>query len=156
MTAKKVLDIGRKVRNFSLKDQNQKTFQLAEYKGQNILLSFHPLAWTPVCAEQMKDLEKNYKTFQKLNTIAVGISVDSVPCKNAWAKSLKISKTRMLADFWPHGGIAKALGIFKEEGFSERTNFIIDKEGRLAYQKIYPISQLPDINEIIEQLKLLA
>lgn len=155
MAAKKVLEVGRKVRNFSLKDQNQHTFQLAECKEQNILLSFHPLAWTPVCANQMQDLEKNNKIFQKLNTTAVGISVDSVPCKSAWAKSLKISKTRMLADFWPHGGLAKALGIFREEGFSERANFIIDKDGRLAFQKIYPIGQLPDINEIIEQLKLL-
>jgi peroxiredoxin len=103
----------------------------------------------------MNDLEKNIKIFKKLNTIAVGISVDSVPCENPWAKSLKISKTGILADFWRHGGIAKALGILKEEGFSECSNFIIDKEGRLAYQKIYPITQLPDIYEIIEQLKLI-
>ncbi|MEN6622402.1 MAG: redoxin domain-containing protein [Smithella sp.] len=154
MAAQKV-EVGRKVRNFSLKDQNQQTFELAQYQGQNVVLSFHPLAWTPVCAEQMKDLEKNFKTFQKLNSIAVGLSVDSVPCKKAWAKSLKISKTKILADFWPHGGIAKMLGIFRDEGFSERANFIIDKDGRLVFQKTYPIDQLPDINEILEQLELL-
>lgn len=155
MATKKVLEVGTRVRNFSLKDQNQQIFELTECKGQNVLLSFHPLAWTPVCANQMQDLEKNNKIFQKLNTVAVGISVDSVPCKSAWAKSLKISRTGLLADFWPHGGIAKALGIFREEGFSERANFIIDKNGRLIFKKIYPIPQLPDINEIIEQLKLL-
>ena len=155
MAAKKVLDVGTKVRNFSLKDQNQHIFQLADCKGQNVLLSFHPLAWTPVCAKQMQALEKNNKVFKKLNTVAVGISVDSVPCKSAWAKSLKISKTSLLADFWPHGGLAKALGIFREEGFSERANIIVDKNGRIAFKKIYPIAQLPDIDEIIEQLKLL-
>ena len=155
MAAKKILDVGTKVRNFSLEDQNEHIFQLADYKGQNVLLSFHPLAWTPVCARQMQALEKNNKVFKKLNTVAVGISVDSVPCKSAWAKSLKISKTGMLADFWPHGGLAKALGIFREEGFSERANIIVDKDGRIAFKKIYPIAQLPDIDEIIGQLERL-
>jgi peroxiredoxin len=155
MAAKKILDVGTKVRNFSLEDQNEHIFQLADYKGQNVLLSFHPLAWTPVCAKQMQALEKNNKVFQKLNTVAVGISVDSVPSKSAWAKSLKISKTSLLADFWPHGGFAKALDIFREEGFSERANIIIDKDGRVAFKKIYPIAQLPDIDEIIGQLERL-
>lgn len=155
MAVKKVLSVGAKVRNFSLKDQNQLIFQLAGCKGKKVLLSFHPLAWTSVCAKQMLSLEKSCKVFRKLNTIAVGISVDSVPCKKAWAKSLKITKTSLLADFWPHGGVAKALGIFREDGISERANIIVDDKGRVAFIKIYPIAQLPDIDEIIEQLKLL-
>jgi peroxiredoxin len=155
MTANKILNVGAKIRNFSLKDQNQHVFQLSGCKGKKVLLSFHPLAWTPVCSRQMKSLEKNTKIFDKLNTIALGISVDSVPCKNAWAKSLKISKTSLLADFWPHGGIAKMLGIFRDEGFSERANIIVDENGRVAFKKIYPIGQLPDIEEIIARLKLL-
>ena len=102
---------------------------------------------------QMKDLEKNFKTLGKLNTVAVGVSVDSVPCKAAWAKSLKIKNTQILADFWPHGGVAKLFGIFRKEGFSERTNIIVDEAGRISFFKTYPIRQLPDINEIIEALK---
>ncbi len=155
MPAKKVLDVGKKVRDFSLKDQNQNIFQLSGCKGEKVLLSFHPLAWTPVCAKQMLSLEKSNKIFKKLNTKAYGISVDSVPSKSAWAKSLKISQTGLLADFWPHGGVAKAYGIFREEGFSERANIIIDEDGCIAFKKIYPIGQLPDIEEIIEQLKLI-
>jgi peroxiredoxin len=155
MAAQKVLKVGTKVRDFSLKDQNSRIFQLDGCKGKNILLSFHPLAWTPVCAHQMLSLEKSNKVFQKLKTVAVGISVDSVPCKSAWAKSLKISQTSLLADFWPHGGVTKAYGIFREEGFSERANIIVDANGRIAFAKIYPIGQLPDIDEIIEHLKLL-
>ncbi|PKN71656.1 MAG: peroxiredoxin [Deltaproteobacteria bacterium HGW-Deltaproteobacteria-12] len=155
MAAQKVLKVGTKVRDFSLKDQNSQIFQLSGCKDKKVLLSFHPLAWTPVCAQQMKSLEKNNKVFQKLNTVAVGISVDSVPSKSAWAKSLKISQTRLLADFWPHGGVAKAYGIFREEGFSERANIIVDRNGRIALAKTYPIGQLPDIDKIIEHLKLL-
>ena len=155
MTVKKVPDVGEKVRNFSLKDQNENIFELDTCKGQNVLLSFHPLAWTPVCAMQMQSLEKHNEVFKKLNTVAVGISVDSVPSKRAWAKALNISETRLLADFWPHGKIAKDLGIFREEGFSQRANIIIDKNGRLVFKKIYPIVELPDINEIIQQLEKL-
>lgn len=155
MATKNQLIDGKKIRNFSLQDQNNKTFRLAGLKGKKILLSFHPLAWTPVCAKQMQSLEKNYQIFAKLNTVAVGISVDSVPSKKAWAKSLKISKTSLLADFWPHGGVAKMLGIFREEGFSERANIILNEQGVVEFIKIYPISQLPDIKEIIARLKLL-
>lgn len=155
MAVIRALDAGKKAKNFCLNDQNQHDFELAGCKGKKVLLSFHPLAWTSVCAQQMQALERNYKVFQKLNTIAVGISVDSVPCKSAWAKSLKISKTALLADFWPHGGVANSLGIFRKEGFSERANIIVDENGRIAFAKTYPIGQLPDIDKIIEKLKLL-
>jgi peroxiredoxin len=141
-------------KDFILNDQNGKEFQLAKFKGKKILLSFHPLAWTAVCAKQMKSLEKNQSIFKKLNTVAVGISVDTVPSKNAWAKSLKIKKTRLLADFWSHGAVAKLYGIFRaKQGFSERANIIIDEKQKIVFVKIYPIPQLPDINEIIKFLK---
>jgi len=64
---------------FSLKDQNDTTFDLYENMNKRMLLSFHPLAWTDFCAGQMKSLEDNREVFSQLNTLAVGISVDSVP-----------------------------------------------------------------------------
>jgi len=154
MTVKKTLSVGTKIRDFSLKDQNGEIFHLADLKGKKVLLSFHPLAWTPICSQQMQSLEKNRKTFDKLNTIGVGISVDSIPCKSAWAKALKITKTSLLADFWPHGGVAKLLGILRQEGISERANIIVNENGIISFKKIYPIRELPDMEEIIEKLKL--
>ena len=139
--------------DFILKDNRNREFNLSDYRGKKVLLSFHPLAWTPVCAEQMKSLEKNKEKFDELNTVAVGISVDSVPCKNAWAKELKIAETQLLSDFWPHGGVAKAYGMLREEGFSERANIILDEEGKVIFIKVYDIPQLPDINEIIDFLE---
>jgi len=139
----------KKVKDFVLKDQNGQTFKLSDLVGKKVLLSFHPLAWTPICAAQMKDLEKNWKSFEKFNTVAVGISVDSVPCKAAWAKSLKIRHIKLLSDFWPHGAVAKGLGILRAEGFSERANILIDEKGKVCFFKVYPIKELPDIGEII-------
>ncbi len=145
--------IGRKMNDFKLKDQNGQDFRLSDYKGKRVLLSFHPLAWTSVCAQQMQSLEKSKKALDKLNTVAVGLSIDSVPSKAAWAKSLKIKNTRLLSDFWPHGGVAKSLGILRGEGFSERANIIVDETGKVLFVKVYPIKQLPDIGEILTALK---
>lgn len=153
MAERAAVKIGKKLKDFKLKDQNRQEFSLAGYGGKRVLLSFHPLAWTAVCAQQMQSLEKNKKALDRLNTVAVGLSVDSVPCKAAWAKSLKIKNTRLLSDFWPHGGVAKSLGILRAEGISERANIIVDEKGKVMFVKIYPISQLPEIEEIIAVLK---
>ena len=118
-----------------------------------MLLSFHPLAWTSICAKQMQALEKNVKVFEKAGAVAVGLSVDSVPCKTAWAKSLKIRKTRLLADFWPHGKVAASLGLFRKEGFSERANILLDEKGKVAWIKVYPVRELPDIREVLAAVK---
>ena len=145
---------GDKAKGFVLNDQDGKGIHLSDFSGKKVLLSFHPLAWTPVCAEQMKSLEKNHARFEKLNTVALGISVDTVPSKKAWAKELGIKNTRLLSDFWPHGDVARSYGIFRErEGISERANIIVDVDGQVIFVKVYPISQLPDIEEIIKALE---
>jgi peroxiredoxin len=149
-----IVKIGDTAKDFDLSDQDEKEVRLSSFKGKRVLLSFHPLAWTKVCAEQMKSLEKNHDRFEKLNTVALGISVDTVPSKKAWAKELGIKNTRLLSDFWPHGKVAGLYGIFREEeGISERANIIIDENSKVVFVKVYPISQLPDIEEIIKVLE---
>ena len=141
---------GDAAKNFSLKDQWDKTVDLFELAGKRVLLSFHPLAWTEYCAAQMTSLEDNRERFERMNTIAVGISVDSLPCKRAWAETLGITTTPLLCDFWPHGAISRQYGIFREaNGFSERATVIIDEDGTVARVKIYPVHSVPDIEEII-------
>ena len=140
--------------DFTLKDHHKRDFKLSEFAGRRVLLSFHPLAWTPVCAEQMKGLESHRAVFEELKTTAVGVSVDSVPTKHAWARELGIKETRLLCDFWPHGAVAHALGLFREEdGFSERANMVVDESGRVVLIKVYDIPQLPDIEEMVGYLK---
>lgn len=154
MAEKTIIKLGKTVKNFILPDQSGQNFVLSRFKGHRVLLSFHPLAWTPVCTKQMQSLEKNKKAFDKLNTVAAGLSVDSVPSKAAWAKAIKIKNIRLLADFWPHGAVAKSLGLFREkDGISQRANVIIDEAGKVCFLKVYPISELPDIDEIIDFLK---
>lgn len=144
-------------KNFSLKDQNDKTFDLYENTGKRTILSFHPLAWTEYCAAQMTSLEENRAVLSDLNTEGVGISVDSRPCKRAWAETLHINDTRLLSDFWPHGQVAQQYGLFREQnGFSERTNVIVNENQRVVFVKIYPVHSVPDIQEVIGFLRNLG
>ena len=154
MAEKTVIQLGKMVKNFTLQDQFSLDFVLSELRGRRVVLSFHPLAWTPICTLQMQSLEKNKRVFDNLHAIAVGLSVDSVPCKAAWAKAIKIKQTKLLADFWPHGNVAKSLGLFREQnGFSQRANVVLDQTGKVCFLKVYPIKELPDIDEIIAFLK---
>jgi len=140
--------------DFTLKDHEGKDFKLSAMQGKRVLLSFHPLAWTDICARQMESLEENADTFTALNTVAAGINVDPLPSKKAWAESLGIKKIRLLSDFWPHGEVAALYGLFREkDGFSERSNIILDEEGKVIFSKVYPISELPDIREVIKVLE---
>ena len=137
-----------------MKDQNGKVVKISTLKAEKILLSFRPLAWTAVCHDQMLSLESHFEKFNQLNTVAVGIGVDSVPSNKAWAQSTDIKNTRLLADFWPHGVVTRSYGVFREQdGFSERANIIIDESQKIIFTKIYPTSQLPDIEEIVKILK---
>jgi peroxiredoxin len=68
----------------------------------------------------MKSLEKNLIKFESLNTMPVGVSVDTTPSKKAWAESLDIKRIRLLSDFWPHGEVAKLYGIFGRRMVSQR------------------------------------
>ena len=145
-----MIETGSQAPDFTLRDQNGKEMHLSDLKGKKVLLSFHPLAWTGICRDQMLSLEKNYERFTNLNTVAFGISVDSVPSKKAWAEDIGVKNTRILSDFWPHGEVARLYGVFREaDGIAERANIIIDENRQVIFAKLYPISQLPDIEEVI-------
>ena len=148
-----MIEVGSQAPDFNLKDQNGKAVKLSSLKGKKVLLSFRPLAWTTVCHDQMMSLEAHREKLEKLNTVAFGIGVDSTPSNKAWAQSMEIKNTRLLSDFWPHGEITKAYGLFREkDGFSERANVVIDENQKVMLVKVYPTSQLPDIDEIIKFL----
>lgn len=142
--------------DFTLRDQDGQEFKLSEQKGKKVLLSFHPLAWTDFCTLQMLSVEVNYKNFVSLNTVPVGLSIDSGPTKKAWADDMKLKQLKILSDFWPHGEVAKAYGLFRERyGTTNRANVIIDEKGNVAWVKVYEILYLPDVNEVIDTLKKL-
>jgi peroxiredoxin len=102
----------------------------------------------------MRLLEENHLRFDELNTVALGIGVDSMPSNKAWTQSMDIKNTRLQSDFWPHGEVAKSYDIFRDkDGLSERANIVIDEEKKVIFAKVYPTSQLPDFAEILTLLE---
>ena len=148
------LEVGMKAPDFTLTDNNGEEIRLSDFRGSKVLLSWHPIAWTSVCADQMRALEVNFERFKALNTVALGLNVDSVPSKKVWATALSIRNTKLLSDFKPHGAVAREYGIFLDElGASGRVNIILDEQGVIQWMKVYDPGKLPDIEEVFKALE---
>ena len=104
---------------------------------------------------QMPSYEADLSRFQGYDTQVLGISIDSVPCNTAWAKSLGGINYDLLSDFEPKGEAARKFGAYRADGFAERALFVIDKQGKIAYKDIHDISKQPDNEEIFDVLRKL-
>lgn len=87
-----------------------------------------------------------------MNVQVLGISIDHVPCLQAWAESLGGITYPLLSDFWPHGAVALKYGVLRAEGFSERAIFIVDQEGIVRYIDIHNIDEQPDNDVLFAEL----
>ena len=150
------LQVGEIAPDFELASHRGERVKLSTLRGQkHVILAFHPLAWTPVCASQMTNYEADQDWFAEHETHVLGISVDAVPSKTEWAKSLGGLSFDLLSDFHPHGAVAAAYGVARDDGISERAVFVVDKNGIITFAKVYEIPTLPDNAEVraaIEQL----
>lgn len=148
------LRVGDKAPDFTLPDQNGNKVTLSSFQGKKIVvLVFHPLAFTSVCAVQMPGYSKERQSFEGLDAQVLGLSVDSVPAHKAWAEHIGGIEYPLLADFWPHGEVAKKYGILRDEGYSERATFVIDKRGIIRHIEVHEIGKVPDRAKLLELLK---
>lgn len=149
-----MIKVGDKAPDFELEDQSGEKIKLSNLKGNKVLISFHPLAWTSVCIDQMRQLDSHFSQIENKGVdLVLGISVDPQPTKSVWAKSMALKKIKILADFEPKGKMAKDYGLYNDSlGASERANVLVDEDGKVAWVKKYEISQLPNIEEVIENL----
>jgi peroxiredoxin len=154
MTKTATLKVGDKAPDFTLVDQDKNKITLSSFAGKkNVLLVFHPLAFTSICAVQMPGYSKEKQTFEGLDTQVLGVSVDSSAAHKAWAMELGGIDYPMLADFYPHGEVAKMYGILRAEGYSERATFIIDKKGTVRWLEVHEIAKVPDMERLFQILK---
>lgn len=136
-----IADKGYKMKAFELRDQRGEKISSKDIRGK-ILLAFHPLAFTGVCNDQMRDLENEYDEFIKRGVRPFGISVDAHPSKGVWADSLALKNLTMLSDFNPKGEVAKDLGVYIEEaGISGRAVVLVDEDRTVLWSKEYEKSQ---------------
>ena len=149
------LKIGDVAPDFELRSHRGGTVKLSDFRGgKNVLVAFHPLAFTPVCANQMSAYEADLPRFAAAETTVLGISVDPQPAKAAWARVLGSVSFDLLSDFHPHGEVAKQYGVFREEdGISERAVFLVDKQGKIVWARSYQIPEQPQNGEVFDALK---
>lgn len=111
--------------------------RLSDYRGRsNVLLVFHPFAFTEVCAEEAQDLQDNLESFRNANTEIVFVSCDAPAARQAWKRELGAEYT-FASDFWGHGIVAKSYGVFNEEtGAPIRGTFLIDRDGMVIWSLV--------------------
>ena len=152
-----MLTAGQDAPDFELRSHKGGTVKLSDFHGRkNVVLAFHPLAFTPVCANQMRAYESELSQFERADAVVLGVSIDAQPAKAAWARTLEPISYDLLSDFHPHGEVAQKYGVFRQtEGFSERAIFVIDKAGKIAWSKTYAIPELPKNDEVLAALQAL-
>ena len=150
----KTLQVGDEAPDFTLPTHNEGELNLEWYEGRkNVVIAFYPGDWTPVCATQVPGYQAIIEDFDEHDTQLLAISVDSVPCHIAWARSLGGLSFPLMSDFWPHGAVAKKFGVLTDRGYSERAVFLIDKKGIIRYIEVVHPADLPDNNELFRRLK---
>jgi peroxiredoxin len=131
------LTIGQLAPDFTLNNQFGESVSLSSFKGKkNVVVTFYPFSFTGTCTGELCALRDDLSSFQNENAELLAISCDSMFTQKVFAdqESYKFS---VLADFWPHGAVSQAYGIFDEaRGCALRGTFIIDKEGILRWQVI--------------------
>ncbi len=148
--------VGDPAPDFTLPSVKHGLVSLSQYKGKkNIVLSFIPAAWTPVCSDQWPGYNIAQPLFEKYDAVLLGISADNVPTLFAWTNQMGDLWFPVLSDFWPHGALAQKLGILRSDGTTERAIFIIDKKGIIRYIDVHDINRRPPLEDIVRELQKL-
>ena len=129
---------------------------LSQYQGKkNVVLSFVPAAWTPVCSDQWPGYNIVRDMFEANDAILLGITVDNIPTLFSWTNQMGKLWFPVLSDFYPHGKVALQYGILRTDGVAERAIFIIDKKGMIRYIDVHDINQRPSLEVLITELEKL-
>ena len=151
------VEIGDEAPDFELPDQHGTPVKLSSFRGsKNVVLVFYPLAFSPVCSGELCALREDFPEVSRDDVELLTVSVDSLFAHRAWAEQENFQFS-LLADFWPHGAVAKQYGVFDEaRGLATRGTFVIDKQGVVRWSVINPIPQARDIADYQKALAELA
>ena len=142
--------VGDPAPDFSLPTIDGRTITLAEFRGKkNVVLSFVPAAWTPVCSGQWPRYNIVQDMFDQAQTHLIGVSVDNVPTLHAWVQEMGGVWFPVASDFYPHGQLADSLGTLRSTGEAERSLFLIDKQGIIRYIDVHDINSRPDLGPLM-------
>jgi len=148
--------VGEKAPDFSLPAVSGGKVALSQFLGKkNVVISFVPAAWTPVCSDQWPGYNIVKDLFDQHNAVLIGITVDNIPSLFAWIRQMGQLWFPVLSDFWPHGGVADRYGVLRSDGMSERALFVIDQKGKIQYIDVHDINQRPHLEILFKELEKL-
>jgi peroxiredoxin (alkyl hydroperoxide reductase subunit C) len=148
--------VGEPAPDFTLPSISGERVSLSQFKGKkNVVLSFVPAAWTPVCSDQWPGYNLARSFFEENDATLLGITVDNIPTLFAWTNQMGKLWFPVLSDFWPHGAVAGIYGILRPEGVTERALFVIDKEGILRYVNVADINKRPELGALVMEMRKL-
>jgi peroxiredoxin len=149
--------IGDLAPDFSLPNQFGETITLSQFRGvKPVVLVFYPLSFSGICTGELCEIRDNFSKFESSDAELLAISVDSKFVQKVFAEH-EGYKFSVLADFWPHGQVAKDYGVFLEEhGISNRATFVIDKDGVLVAKFVTAPGQARSLDEYDRALATLT
>ena len=141
------ITVGAEAPDFSLKDQNNQVVRLADFRGHKaVLLVFYPFTFTGTCQGELTEIRDHLDDYQNEHVQVLAVSVDSVYAHKVWATQEGFDFP-LLADFWPHGAVAQAYGVFHfEGGMANRGTFLIDTEGVVRFAEMLGPGESRDQN----------
>jgi peroxiredoxin len=146
--------VGNPAPNFILPSISGEKVSLSQFRGKkNVVLSFVPAAWTPVCSDQWPGYNIAKDIFNQYDAILLGITVDNIPTLFAWTNQMGQLWFPVLSDFWPHGAVAKRYGVLRSNGVSERALFVINKKGTIRYINVHDINKRPPLEDLMNALE---
>ncbi|WP_320170814.1 peroxiredoxin [Maridesulfovibrio sp.] len=147
--------VGDMAPDFTLPSINGDKIRLSSFRGRrNVVISFVPAAFTPVCSGQWPGYNIARELFEKNDAVLLGITADNVPSLYAWTRQMGDNGVwfPVLSDFWPHGKTAAKYGVLRAGGIAERAVFIIDKQGIVRYVDVHDINSRPDLGVLVREL----
>ncbi|MFI7615108.1 peroxiredoxin [Nonomuraea terrae] len=145
-------EVGAPAPDFELQDQHGTPVRLSRFRGRKVVLVFYPLAFSGVCHGELSALRDHPIEDAQVLTV----SVDSLFTQRAWADREGF-RFPLLSDFWPHGQVARAYGVFDEtKGFALRGTFIIDGEGVIRWSVVNPVSSARDVADYVKALAVIS
>ena len=140
------VSVGESAPDFTLPSVAGKDITLSQFRGEkNVVISFVPAAWTPVCSDQWPGYNIAREMFDEHDAVLLGITVDNIPTLFAWTKQMGKLWFSVLSDFWPHGAVADRYGVLRSDGVSERALIFIDKKGIIQDIQVNDINKRPDL-----------
>ena len=152
-----MLPVGSTAPDFTLLDQNRQPVTLSDFRGvKDVLLVFFPLAFTGICQGELDQIRDHLPDFENDGRAVLAISVGPAPTHKVWAVQSGFLFP-VLADFWPHGAVSQAYGVFNDDaGVANRGTFVVDRTGTIRFAEMKQPGEARDQHLWVDALAALS